>query len=264
MKARNRPPRLERRAPSRAAVPAPTTIELLDRARITGKVASPGPRELRHLVERVQANPVETWSAVRAIFGATADEPQIDAECTVRAARLAAARIGAVARARGRILFATADPASLLGVHGALARLARGTGAVIDDSDDSGPLRIDGRAPRWFRWLDRVAVVTDGAALISTKSTDAGDELLFLAGRPVLVVADGAFAAAAVAAGLEVVAFAGLERVEFAIPAARDTGCLVVPVHVGRPPRAYAPLVSLLEASFFDAAAGESAELEID
>ena len=135
--------------------------------------------------------------------------------------------------------FATAQPASLLGIHATLARLARAAGATIDDADDTGPLRVDGRTGRFLRWLDGIAVVSDGSSLLATSGPDAAEEWMFLAGRPSLVVADGPFAVAAVDAGVEVVAFAGLDRVELAVPAVRTraqhgNGCLVVPVHGGR------------------------------
>ena len=146
-------------------------------------------------------------------------------------------------RSGARIAFATAQPASLLGVHAALARLARAAGGTIDDAEDTGPLRVDGRTGRFLRWIDGVAVVTDGSSLLATSGADAAEEWMFLVGRPSLVVADGPFAAAAVDAGVEVVAFAGLDRVDLAIPAVRsralqNNGCLVVPAHSGRaPPR---------------------------
>ena len=262
MKARNRPPRLDDQGhPPTAVAPAapePTAAELLVRAKVAGKASSPGPSEVRHSVERLETNPVETWAAIRAVFGATPEDAQIDVDCTVRAARVAAARLGAVARSGARIAFATAQPASLLGVHTALARLARAAGGTIDDADDTGPLRVDGRAGRFLRWVDGVAVVTDGSSLLATSGADAAEEWMFLAGRPSLV--------AAVDAGVEVVAFAGLDRVDLAVPAVRTkgqhtNGCLVVPVHGGRAPRAYAPLVALLERAYAEGAGAGGPEL---
>ena len=187
MKARNRPPRLDARpaAPPPAPPPTPPTIEeRFVRARIAGKVTSPGPRELRHQVEKLDANPVEAWAAIRAVFGATIEESQIDPVCTTRAARVAGARIGAVARAGGRIAFATAQPASLLSLQSALARRARACGGSIDDTEDAGPMRVDGRGPRWLRWIDGVAVVTDGASVLATTGPDAAEEWMFLSGPP--------------------------------------------------------------------------------
>jgi hypothetical protein len=265
MKARNRPPRLDGPTPApvgaRATAPEPSPAELLVRARLAGKVSSPGPSELRHAVERLETNPVDTWAAIRAVFGATPDAAQIDPERTLRAARVAAVRLGAVAHAGGRIAFATAQPASLLGMYAALGRSTSEIGATIDDADDSAPLRIDGRTGRFLRWIDRVAVVTDGTSVLATTGADAADEWLFLVGRPALVVADGAFAAAAVGAGLDTVAFTGLERIDLATPALETKHCLVVPVHSGRPARAYNALLSLLAAGLREHDTQPEAEL---
>jgi len=250
MKARNRPPRLDdvsRPAPAAAAASAPTVPDLLLRAKVAGKTADPSRSAVREAVERLDVSPLEAWTAIRSVFGATPDDVHIDVDCTVRAARVAASRIAAVARGGGRISFATAQPASLLGVHVALAHAARAAGAVIDDADDAGPLRVDGRSSRWLRWLDGVAVVTHGASLLGVRGRVAPDEWMLLAGRPALVVADGVFAAAAAEARVEAVAFAGLDQVELAVPTVVSPRCLVVPVHRGRPARAYAPLVALLE-----------------
>jgi Phosphatase len=212
-------------------------------------------------VERLGGDASETWTAVKAVFGADPDTAVIDPEHTVRAAKVASARIGAVARNGARIAFATSQPASLLGVHATVARLARAAGGEIDDADDTGPLRIDGRTGRSLRWIDGIATVTDGSNLLATTGTDAAEEWMFLIGRPALVVADGPFAAAAVADGVEVIAFAGLDRIDLAVPATSTAGCLVVPLHCGRPPRAYAPLVRLLEHGFEANAGGKAPEL---
>jgi hypothetical protein len=256
VKARNRPPRLDERPAARSVAPPPTPEDLLVRARIAGKVTTPGPRELRHDVARLEGNPVELWAAIEAVFGARVDQPEVDPARTVRTARIAADRIGTIARAGGRVALATAQPASLLGVHTALARRVVAAGGTVDDCEDAGPMRVDGRAPRWLRWLEGVAVVTDGSSLLATTGADAAEEWMFLAGRPDLVVTDGAFAGSALRAGVDVIAFAGLDRLDLAMPAARAEECLVVPLHGGRPARAYRPLVTLLESAF---AAGPSA-----
>jgi hypothetical protein len=220
------------------------------RARVAGKSAETSPSAVRHAIEQLDASPPEAWAAVREVFGAGPDDAFIDVDLTIRSAHVAAMHIAAVARDGARIAFASAQPASFFGVHAALARLARVAGAEIDDADDAGPLRVDGRSGRYLRWVDGVAIVTDGDSLLGTKGREAADEWLFLAGRPALVVADGPFAVAATEARLEVVAFGGLDRVDLALPAAREQGCIVVPVHGGRSARAYVPLVGLLEATF--------------
>jgi hypothetical protein len=246
VKARNRPPKLEARVQVHAPAREPTLEEVLVRARVAGNVSRPGPRELRHIVERIGANAVESWAAIGAVFGATPEVAHIDPACTVRAAHAAAARIGAAVSAGGRTAFATAQPASLLPLYAGIVRRVRDAGGEVPDADDAGPLRVDGRGPRWVRTVDGVAIVTDGTALLGTSGPEAADEWMFLTGRPALVIGDGPFADAALSAGVDVVAFAGLERVDLAARTGGRKGCVVVPVHPGRPPRAYAPVASLI------------------
>ncbi|MGQ0826208.1 MAG: phosphatase [Actinomycetota bacterium] len=220
------------------------------RAKLAGRATALGGTELRHLIEHLDATGIEAWNAVRTVFGATPEVPHIDPAAVLRGAVRAAACVRDVAATHGRIAFATATPASLLGVHATLARLARERGGDVVDGEDSGPMRIDGRAPRWIRWLDGIAVVTDGTALLGAVGPDGPKEWLFLIGRPRLAVADGPYAEAAHAAGIDVVAIVGLDRPALALPAARGAGCTVVPVPTARPARAYAPLVRALEMAF--------------
>lgn len=237
--------------------PAPSVEELLDRARVTGHSGTPGRAELRRLVERIvlgeraalgEMTPingvtvVDAWEALTAVFGPTVELPVIDAHCTLAGAASAARRIRDVATAGGRIAFATGSPASLLPMHSLLARLASACGAQIDDQDDVGPFRADGRTPRWLRWCDGVATLTDGESICGAHGGEAAREWVFVLTRPNLVVADGPFAEAAWEAGIEVIAFAGLDRPGLAIPAHRGSRATVIPLRTDRPPMAYGPL----------------------
>ena len=230
--------------------PPPSAEELLLRAKVAGRGTGPGRSETRHRIEHMGMPASDAWAALGAVFGADLDPPAIDPARTVRGAHAAAHRIAAVARSGARIAFATAQPASLLGVHSAVARCARAAGGAIDDENDAGPFRVDGRTPRWLRWFDGVAVVTDGQALLPATGPDGPDEWMFLVGRPALVVADGAYAAAALAAGIEVVVFASLDQLELAVAVHGRRQGIVVPVHGHRPARAYAELTRVLEAGF--------------
>jgi hypothetical protein len=98
------------------------------------------------------------------------------------------------------------------------------------------------------RWVDHVAVVTDGAALLAEGSVEATEELLFTLPRPDLVVADHVHAGVAVACGLEVVAFADLDAIALAVAAWQGRALRVVPLDDRRPPPAYAALLDQLEA----------------
>jgi hypothetical protein len=186
----------------------------------------------------------DAWAAVTEVFGGTTEVPRIDPELTIAAARRAVRRLTEVAETGAHIAFATSLPASLLTVYLALARLARISGGdVADDDDDSSPLRVDGRAARALRWIDGVAVVTDGESLCATRGPDAAAEWLFLVPRPALVVADGPYADAALDAGIEVIAPAGLEHCSLAVARRRGRSCLVIPMWTDRPPGAYRPLL---------------------
>jgi len=248
-KARNRPPHLESTAGHQALAPPPTLPELLERSHVAGRTPATGPSELRRMVERAAADsapPIvleEAWASVEAVFGATAEKPIIDPALTIAAAARAVRRITNVAEAGSPIAFATSRPASLITVYLALGRVARISGGDVISESDSGPLRVDGRTARTVRWIDGVAVVTDGQDLCATRGPEAPQEWLFLMPRPALVVADGPFADVAIDAGIEVIAPAGLDHCSLAIARRRDRNCLVVPMWTDRSPDAYRPLL---------------------
>jgi len=152
-------------------------------------------------------------------------------------------RIVDVASTGAHIALATSRPASLITMYLALARLARISGGDVVDADDSGPLRVDGRSARGIRWVDGVAMVTDGESLCATRGLEAALEWLFLVPRPALVVADGPYADAALDAGIEVVALGGLEHASLAVGRRRGRQSLIVPMWIDRPPGAYRPLI---------------------
>jgi len=254
---RGRPPRLERRVVDTRPAPPATPQQLLERAKVAGPMSVPGPTELRRFVERIVAGDryalgelapiptltvVEAWAAITETFGATLDRSYIDAARTLDATARATARVAEVGAGGGRIAFASAAPASLLTLHGALADVARTAGAEVPDLADVGPLRADGRMSRSIRWVGGVAVVTDGHDLYATRDGEAARERLFVVGRPSLVVADGPFAEVAWEAGIEVVTLAGLDRSALAVASARRQRCVLVPLRTDRAPRAYAPI----------------------
>jgi histidinol phosphate phosphatase hisN-like protein len=221
--------------------------EQLVRAHVAGRGAQPGPSEIRRLVERaVEQEPGvlldDAWIDVESVFGATIASPVIDPDRTIGAARGAVRHIVDVASTGAPIAFATSRPASLLTFYLALARLARISGGDVIDDDDSGPIRVDGRAARAIRWVDGVAMVTDGESLCGTRGLEAPQEWLFLMHRPALVIADGPYADAALDAGLDVVALGGLEHCSLVV-GRRAPRCLVVPLWTDRGPAAYRPLI---------------------
>jgi hypothetical protein len=259
---RNRPPRLEPRPvlPGPAA-PPPTPEERLARARVAGPRSGIGPTELRRIVERIVGGDrsargelaalpglslVDAWAAITDVFGAAPAAPFISPDCTTAGARRAGERIAAVAQAGGRIAFAVASPATILPVMLAAADLARMLGGDVPNLPDVRSIRADGRTGRSVRWISGVAAVADGRSLVGTSDGEAAREWLFVLPRPSLVVAEPPFAEIAWEAGLEVVAFAGLERAALAIAAARHDRCTVVPMRLDREPAAYETVISCL------------------
>jgi hypothetical protein len=260
--ARNRPPKLEPRVDASRPAPPPTLEVLIERSKVAGAGgAGPGANELRRIVEHLAngdrralgelapmagLTSVDAWTAVTRAFGATTDVAVIDASRTIAATRTAVARVVEVATSGARVAIATAYPASLLTLHLAFARLARENGADVVDLADFGPIRADGRTPRWLRWVGGVAMVSDGGALCDTRDGEAAREWMFAIPRPSLVIADGPFAEVAWESGIEVVAFAGLDRPGLALAAAIGGRCTLVPMRTDRPARGYRALEDLI------------------
>jgi histidinol phosphate phosphatase hisN-like protein len=183
----------------------------------------------------------EVRDAVAAAAGSVnGSRVAIDPDRVLAAATRAGTRLGAVAAAGGRIAFATAQPASLLPLYGALARASRAAGGCVLAVDHSGPY-ASGRSLWWHDGV-AVAVAADGDQLCVETHDAAGDEWLFAVGRPAVAVADGVFAVAAIGAGLDTIAFADLDAPAPALAASRGRPVDVVTVGGHRPPGAYDPV----------------------
>jgi len=215
-----------------------------------------GRSEIAHVVARLAAGapdatlgmplvPVgrdEAWAALAGTWGWDGSTPRasIDPDRTLAALEHARQRLRAVGAAGGRVAVATGHPASLLPLVSAMATTAREAGAQLLVCERSGPIAGSGRA-LW--WLGPVAVVTDGTSLLGDDGLEAASEWLFLTGRPDLVVADGAFAGAAAAAGHETLALADLDAVALGVAAGRGLPVRVLPLDTTRPAGAYEALV---------------------
>jgi hypothetical protein len=271
MTRRNRsklPPRLddaprgtEPRSAARVESTGPSLRDQLKRAHVAGRSTRFGRDEVVAVMRRVAAGapPVrlgldplgpptlpQVEAAVGAVYGWEGDGPRarIAASRTAEAFDVAVVRLLEVARAGGNVAFATARPASLLPLHLALADTAAGAGASLLQMRESGTIGAGGRR---LRWLDGVAVVTDGVQLFGDDDVHAAEELLFALPRPDLVVADRCFAGVALNAGIEVVAFADLDALVLAVAAHRGRAVRVIPLDERRPPGDYEPLHERLE-----------------
>jgi hypothetical protein len=267
---RNRPPLLADHTPlfrepevevDRPVTPATPRARIIS-SRIAGRHGAVGRRQVEHIIGRLTsgapdvalgfaAGPVtrdEAHDALEDLWGWEARAPRaaIDPDRTLAALEQAARRIAEVARAEGRIAFATGRPASLLAVYRAVAVYARALGAEVLRAEAH---QVDTRGGRAVCWVDDVAVVTDGASLLADDEVDAAEEWLFALGPPDLVVADQAFAGVAAEAGHETVALADFDSLAMGIAAARGRPVTVVPLQHGRPPSAYRVVTELLTIS---------------
>ena len=250
--ARDRPPREPE---------GPSVRELLKREHVAGRSQRFGRDEIVGIMRRVAhgapatrlglppfeaLTQVHVEAAMATVFGWEGDGPRarIAPANTVAGFTAACERLLEVARDGGRVAFATTRPASLLAVYRRLVARAGAAGADVLSGDETAGF---GPASRRVRWIDRVAVLTDGAALLGDDSVEAASEWLFTLPRPDLVVCDRTYAGVASGAGLEVVAFADLDAVALAVAAWQGRALRIVPLDDRRPPHAYSCLLELLE-----------------
>ncbi len=205
----------------------PNPRELLKQQHVAGRSLRYGRDEVLGIMRRVEHGTPsalcglpafpgltrdQVAAAVELVYGWEGDGPRarIAPARTVDGFTAAVARVLEVARGGGRFAFATARPAALLQLYRRLAvRAAAAGGEVLAGQETVG----FGPTGRRVRWIDQVAVLTDGAALLADDRVDAAEEWLFTLARPDLVVADHSYAGVASASGLEVVAFADLDVV---------------------------------------------------
>jgi hypothetical protein len=257
------PPKLPDHAAERPAPieSGPSLREQLKQAHVAGRSLRYGRDEVTGIMRRVELGAPgallglppfpgltrqQVAAAVELVYGWEGDGPRarIAPARTIAGFTSAVERVLEVARGGGRIAFATARPAALLQLHRRLAARAAGEGAAVLGGDETASF---GPVARRVRWIDHVAVLTDGAALLGDDVVEAAEEWLFSLARPDLVVADHTYAGLASASGLEVVAFADLDAVALAVAAWQGRALRVVPLDDRRPPSAYAGLLDLLE-----------------
>jgi hypothetical protein len=257
------PPKLPDPANERPArvETGPNLREVLKRSHAAGRSLRFGRDEVTGIMRRVEQGapssllglPAFTGltreqiaAAVELIYGWEGDGPRarIAPARTVDGFTVAVTRLLEVARGGGRLAFATTRPAALLQLYRRLAARAAAEGAEVLGGDETVGFGPTGRR---IRWVDHVAVLTDGAALLADDGVEAAEEWLFTLAFPDLVIADHSYAGVASASGLEVVAFADLDAVALAVASWQGRAVRVVPLDDRRPPAAYAGLLDLLE-----------------
>jgi hypothetical protein len=257
------PPKLPDRARERVEQPpkGPTLPERLKHEQVAGRSTRYGRDETLGAMRRVARGApkarlglppfdglatTHVEAAVAEVFGWEGDgaRARIAPARTVEGFTAACVRILEVAGSGGRIAFATARPASLLPLYRQLVARADAAGADVLSAVETPVIGPSGRR---VRWIDEVAVVTDGAALLAEDSVEAAHEWLFTLPRPDLVVCDHTYAGVAVGAGIEGVAFADLDALALAVASWQGRALRIVPLDDRRPPGAYGGLLDLLE-----------------
>jgi hypothetical protein len=202
-------------------------------------------------------SPQEVLDAVAKACGCSGDLNQrtgdsyIDPVRTQEELDKAARRLAEAAKRGETVLLATGHPTGVLPLHMAAARaLARAGTKVITPTED-GKLGADpaGRRRNRVRYLDGVAVLSDGASLFHTHESWPMERLLESADgqAPDLVVADHGYAGAAIREGIETISLADVNDPALLVAQALGSTEIVVPLDDNVSPTLYGPLAELLE-----------------
>ena len=143
--------------------------------------------------------------------------PYIDPEHTVSRLLTAAHRLGEVAEDHGRIMFATAHPGSLFAFYQELARHFEAQGAKL--------ARLTAPVPapdkRWLDDVGGVIALSDEGNLMHTHSGQ-GIGALFTKAKPDIIMADHAFAIAAMNADIPTIAIFDVDDAAVPLLASED------------------------------------------
>lgn len=242
-----------------------STLRDLARLGVAGSHARWTEPEIRDRIRAVVAGEAGALSGLEPVYGATTDDvvaamatvwgwshrqvmASTNPEATLRAFTTLVDRVVEVGESGGTVAVATGRPASLLSLYSALVRMARARGASVIEQHDTAPSVRDGRAGRFLRWVDGIAVLTDGEALLSSAGVGAGVDWVFQVGRADLWLCDHGFAGAALRSGGRIAAFVDFDTIALALAATRVGAeqAVVVPLDDQRPPLAYQILIDLV------------------
>jgi hypothetical protein len=182
----------------------------------------------------------------------------IDPDRTLDELDAYAERLAEAVRRDESFLLCTGHPTGPLTVYTAMSRWLEAIGCkVLRPLDDVKlPLRPgDPRRHRGnrVRFVDGVGMYADGATLYHTHSSWPMERLLD-ASDPDLVLADHGFAGAAIARGIETLAFNDINDPSLAVAKARRMTRIVVPLDDNVPSDLYRPIAKFLIATIRSAA----------
>lgn len=254
-----------------AAASRPAATEQLRRhlvgTRLAGEVATSPASTLENCGRLMEGDPRYTFglsdherisllhavTAVRSLCGGDPGgaDPHgpgyIDPEATLAAIDRHRSRLAAFAATGGRVVFATGHPTGLLGHYQALARALQVAGCDLLIPLDDVYLHADERGRRGVRYLDGVACVFNGAALLHTHRSWYMEAMLDELGDDVdLVVGDHGMAGAAIERGIPTLSIADVN--DPALPLAQHRGRTdaVLPIDDNLAPRLYLPVTAAM------------------
>ena len=181
---------------------------------------------------------------------ATEGAPDIDAGAVLDACEALGERLAEAARRRERVLFATGHPGDLDPLYGSIAELAAARGARIVRPAEGGSWSDAHAGHDWtIAFHGAVGMVTDGERPRHTHRPDAMQRMLEEE-RPDLVVADLAFAGAAIDAGVETLSIADVNDPALIVARAQGRTEVVVVLDDHVPAESYWPCFQAVAATF--------------
>ena len=193
----------------------------------------------------------EVYEAVTDQIGNPPDREENPGRGCIDPARTAAGlveagdQIGRVARAGGRLVFATGHPGAMILYYLGLAQWAEELGGEVVTAQTRGRYQKGVS----LDWAGPVGTLGDGASLFHTHDPEPMRDVLGQAGPIDIVVADHGFAGAAIAAGVPTVVVMDTNDPAFAVVAARGANVWVVPMDDNRPLNSYSAALDVLEGS---------------
>jgi hypothetical protein len=227
--------------------------ELLE-ALVAGEMAGP---EVSHPMDNVRRNiglmcegdpdkqfgmtglqaltPDEVFAIVAAASGFRSDPVwndgpvPVDPELVLHACEAVGDRLALAVERAESIILATGHPVGLAHLYIEVGRVLRSRGVTILRPFDAVPWREDGLADPWqVRYLEGVAMLTDGANMRHTHSGDPMSRMLEET-RPDLVFADHGFAGSAIERGVDAVSIADVNDPALIVARAQGrTGPVIV------------------------------------
>lgn len=171
----------------------------------------------------------------------------IDPDLTLAAIETHRSRLAHAAQREARVLLATGHPTGLLPHYAAIARALQAAGCrLLSPLDDAELYRTPEGRKRGIRFLDGVACVFDGGALLHTHLSRFMEAMLDeLGGGPDevdLVVGDHGMAGAAIERGIRTLSIADVNDPALLLAQMRRRTDAVMPIDDNLAPRVFVPV----------------------